>query len=392
MSTDKLRKSFSGDLEKLKDRTSDVRAVCNRILESWTISLKDRKPGIAYIDENGTPIVTYDMAALMHTLMRARAVVNIPAYTVRRAKTITEGEVLVDNANRHGPVIGMVSNATVFSFGILVDDAQVVGEGRGTMEGEAVVGKPRAFMVQDVTGAWYDGWKSIDMIQAGLDKETYEALQGITSAIKFKYFIHPNRWPSFYGRPYLLAKCAVVRLKDQEKFLKGEIKKLEDALEVEKQPWPKSTTVGEVKEIDVWAFESKVEGFAISGKYTKAADKAIESEDTDVMQAVLDRLTGLKKRFRGFITELSFQIRATEYSFWTNGVLPNIDEDNIIDWVDGAGNAQPRRPGWVKGKEWENGYKVKRTKFARMEMRDGLKILWRVRRKKEKVSAESEDK
>jgi len=362
------KNEFDRDLALLLDRTSDVRAVCDRIASTWRYDLATRKVGTAYEDDDGTFRTDLDLACFLSALAERRAAINLPEYSTRRAATKTEGEMVLSRDNRHGRIIGITSNADVFSFNVLVEDANVMTA--------SSVGKPRNFMLQDITGKWHDGWKSIDFLAATPEEKALFA--GTEGKVSFKYFVHPNRWTSFYGRAYLLAKVAEKRLEDQDRFLKAEAKRIRDALGIVPEPWPKTTKVGDEESIKVEAFNAEVDGVNFTGDF--------EGYPTD--QAGLTEISILRHRIGELLRTLRFHIRATEFAFYSQSFKPAVGA-NALGYL-AAGGADLELPSWAKG-GWTCGYKESakaRNHWARRECEAGLSIRFRVWEKTEKVAAD----
>jgi len=371
--TRKIRRTFKEELQKLSDRTQDVRAVANRLLDSWSFDLDSRKPGIAYVDPAGDPVTNLDLACLLSRLVEHRVVLNIPEYKTRRAATLTEGEYIPSKDNRHGRAMGLSANQEVFSFSILIEDMNI-------MKSDGTIGAPRYFMIQDVTGEWYEGWHSLELVQTGIEPELLKKLANATNTIKFQHFINPNRWPSFYGSPHLLALAADARLKDQMSFLRKEIKRLRDTLEIESAPYPKRHKVGKEKKISVWAMETALDGFELTGEYAPF----------ETSQEGHDQAVSLDKRLRFLQKAIRFQYRATHWAFFKHALQKNVPEKKLLDWLSGNEPGEPLKASWVKDKTWETGWKESKSKqklWARMPMRDGLALRFRVRQKDEKVAA-----
>ncbi len=376
-----LRDHWKEELSKFSDRTADVRAPLNRLLDAWGFDLSSRSPGVAFVDEQGVPVTDLDLACFMSALAEPRAVINIPEYMVRRAKTVTEGQMTVSSDNRHGPILNLSSNQDTFSFGVVISDAQVI-------DADGNIGLPRTYIMQDINGTWYKGWKSIELLQQGLTGDVFDKLAGALQSLKFQYYVHPLRWPSFYGVPHLLALAADARLGDQLKFIRKERKRLQEALDIPPKVWPKSTKVGEEKKIKVWAFNVALDGFDLKGEY----------KPYEATQESYDNLELLRKRLESQQKSLRFQMRATHYAFYTEAFGKNVPKVDYLDWLKGENPnlqlLQPKKAGWVKDKIWETGYKEKkgaRVNWARMEIRDGYHIRFKLREKSEKVSAESEE-
>jgi hypothetical protein len=371
------------DLEIVKDRTQDMRVLCARLLDAWGYDLEKRKPGVAWVDPDGIPVTDLDLAAFLTPLVENRVVVNLPKYTSRRAATQREGEWVTSKDNRHGRLTGLVSNKEAFSFGIRIEDMNVIqAKEKDDGQMDADIGAFRALLIQDVTGKWYEGWETIDIMPTGLSKEVFQKLSGAANTLKFQYLVHPMRWPSMYGVYYIVAKAAILRIEDQTRHLRSEVKRLREELGVEPPKWPRSEKVGEDEPIKVWAFEATLDGVDFTGEYEKYA-----STQEDLNAAI-----ALEKRLRGFVEQLRFLTRCTEYSFWTHAVQKNIPADQCLYWLKGeTGPMSPTLPTWIKkaGKQWVIGWKESEKKkicWARMEMIEGYHLRWRVWQKTERVA------
>lgn len=368
------KNEFDRDLALLLDRTSDVRAVCDRIAATWRYDLATRKVGGAYEDDDGVFRTDLDLACYMAAIAEHRGTIVLPEYRTRRAATKTEGEVIISKDNRHGRVIGLTSNADVFSFNVLIEDANV-------MTADSV-GKPRNFMLQDLDGTWHDGWKVIRVMPT--TPEEKRLFEGTNGQVSFKYFVHPNRWTSFYGRAYLLAKVAEKRLEDQDRFLKSEAKRIKDALGIVPEPWPKTTKVGSEESIKVEAFNAEVDGVVFTGNYSQYGDDfPFESE-----HHALDAISDLRHRIGELLRTLRFHIRATEFAFYSQSFKPVVG-DSPLAWLSGGG-FELEQPSWARTR-WNCGYKESpkaRTYWAKREAESGLSIRFRVWEKTEKVAAD----
>lgn len=372
--------NFEDMLTRLTDRGAEIRNTLNRLVEVWSFNLADRKPGVAYVDEEGVPVTDLDLACFMSALVDRRAVINLPKYHARRAATKTEGQYVVSAENRHGRVTGLTSHQEVFSFGIRIEDANVVV---ANADGEESIGAHRSMMLQDYDGTWHEGWETISLLPAGLDKEVFEQLSGAAAHVKFQYMIHPLRWPSFYGKPHLLAMIADKRISDEMRFLKAEIKRIRDALNIAPPTYAKSETVGASESKTFLAFEAAVDGERgeLHGEYapyettTEGLDLAISKE----------------KRYRQLQGILRFQMRATQFAFVQEALTKQIPKDQLKDWLKGDVTGEPRKPSWVNGKKWECGWKEKpkaTNRWARMEIAEGLWLRFRTWDKSMRVAAE----
>lgn len=364
--------AFKAEKKRLLDRGQDPRAAVNRVLDGWGYDLEKRKPGVAFEDPEhpGRFTIDRELAVYMAALADRGAVLTLPHYQTRRAATRTEGEVVVSKQNRHGKALGITSNKDVFSFNVLIDDAQTI-----TTDS---VGKPKNFMLQDLDGKWHRGWSRISLIPK---TDAEKALFKRTSEVSFDYFVHPNRWSSFYSRAFLLAKLSIERLTDQQKFLRAERKRLREALDVPPTEWAKSIKVGSERKETFWAFNAVLDGIEFTGEYAEYPTTKEALEDVDL----------LLKRIDGLLKKLRFHTRATEFAFWKHAVLETMPKDKLLAYLKGDGNGNhPRQPSWAKD-AWTVGFKETpkaRTFWARMDRpREGLALRWRCWQKQERVAA-----
>ena len=362
------KEEFENELARLVDRNEDVRACCGRVADTWKYDLATRKSGTAYQDEDGKWTTSLDLAAFLSALADRRAVITLPAYKSRRAATRKEGEVVVSKENRHGRIVRLTSNQDVWSFNVLIEDANVITTGS--------VGAPRNFMLQDLDGTWHDGWKVVELLPH-TDEE--KKLFASTNKVAFEYLVHPNRWTSVYSRPYLLAKVAIMRLADQQRFLRAERKRLYTDRGEEKKEWPKSEKVGEDKPIEVWAANFVVDGLEFRGEYTPYPTTQEALEEIGLLLARIDQL----------ITQLRFHARASEFAFWRYCVQEGLQDDQILPWLQGDAQASLKAPSWAPDATWTCGFKESpkaRTYWATLDRDGGLKLRWRAWRKTERVA------
>jgi hypothetical protein len=371
------KKEFEKELTRLTDRSSDVRAAVGRILDAWGYDLEKRSFGAAMVnDETGKATTDLDLVVFLTALAKRRAVINLAGrYTNVRAATVREGEMLTSRENRHGRIKGVVSNQHVWSQNILVDDMNVMSADE--------IGKDRNFQIQGLDGSWYPGWHEVEFWPEGdYEKKLFEASQHVT----FKHCISPSRWPSIYGRWYLLAKVAEERLKDQERFLKAERKRLQEALSIPPKEWPHSKKVGAEAKEKFWAFNAEVVGFKLTGDY----DEYPTTKDG------LTEVQDLLHRIKAFLRELRVSIRASEYAFWQECVRKGLDLperpdagslERLLGWLADASSVPLRKPAWVSN-DWVSWRKSTRSKWQASLDRDcGLTLRWRAREKTESISA-----
>lgn len=318
------------------DKTVDPNILLTQVDGWWGFDFYSRKPGPALVDGvfKGTDL---DLACFMSAIADRGAVINIPTYKSMRPKTIKEGQRVISDENRHGPVLNLVSNKDVFSFGVRIKDAQVV-----TTD---TVGEYRTFSLTDPSGDWYAGWRVIQWSPTAKEnKFLTESRLWTDNKVIFKNFVHPNRWTSFYGQYYFITKAIIERLTDQAKYYGQEIKRM--VAEGVRYPetgegapivWPKSEREPG-KSVKFKSLQVEVDIPEYIGEYPK-----FENTTENLVRITKDR----KIWNNTIIPNLRFPARCTELAFLMYG--------------------GERMPAWLSGgTKWEEDYKMK-----------GKKILWR---------------
>jgi len=210
----------------IQDRTKNVEDLATKMLDEWSLDLFTRKPGPA-VNANGEFQGTdLDLATFMTALSIRNAVIVLPSYKGMRASTVREGERRV-GTTRNGSIMTLYSNKEAFSFGVRIKDMSIVQTDPVT--GQETHGAPRNFSLVDVKGEWHKGWDRIEFSPTAKENDflrDHKVWTGNTYVVK--NFIHPNRWMSIYGNPYFMAKAMVQRLQEEAKFLRDEIKRLQE--------------------------------------------------------------------------------------------------------------------------------------------------------------------
>ncbi len=384
MTTDDSNAIHWYDIRTLADRSTDIRALCGRLMRVWGYNLEKRRPGIAHVDADGHPVTDMDLAVFLSGLVENRIVCSFPEFKSMRVAQKRESEWITSKENRHGRLTGLFSNAAVASMGVRMDDLNVM---QVESNGETTVGAARNFTMQSIDGTWHEGWgKGMKILATGIPKEVFEELTEASRTLKFKYFVHPSRWPSLYGKYYVIAKAAIMRLQDEIRDTKKYIKELRDHLEIPPKVWAKSAKVGKGEKTKVWAYEVKLEGFELEGEY-------IFLELEKATEAHYKAMVAYQKRLSEFLDQLRFLTRATEYAFRMHAVQTNIPDKDALAWLKGdlGADVQPRRPVWIRNEEklWSLGHVEpgKRNNWARMEMKEGISLLFRMWQKSEWVAA-----
>jgi len=349
-----LKDKALGDLlAPICDRSADVTTLATTLAQHWSFDLFTRSPGPALVEDGVLKPTDLDLACFLAALADRKAVINLPEYESRRPTVLKSTEHVVSKENRHGHIVGLRSNKEVFSFGVLVKDMNVMTTDGDTQE----VGAFRNFLVVDLDGTFYDGWKTIEFIPTAKENDWLTDKKLWTgNRIVFKHFVHPNRWPSFYGKYYLATKVLIGRLEDEARALRSWIKERRKDVPAVPYQRPEVRTVGESKKITVTAFEAVVDGPELKGKFANPRS----------MNAAEERL----KEITGALPPLRFATRATELAFHQHGPDP--------------------RPAWVDG-VWED-YRKKGTRITWQQLvmpRAGnISICYRTRDKTETVAAD----
>ena len=334
-------------MQTVLDKTKSIQPVIDEMMDHWSYDLYTRQPGAAYTEDGVFAGTDLDLACFLFALAQRGAVINIPQYTSRRPKQVTEGEIITSKDNRHGKILGVLANKENFSFSIRINDANVI-----TTDS---VGNFRNFMLVDVDGTWYDGWKTIQFVPTAKENDflSNNKLWSDNSVV-FKNFIHPNRWVSFYGQHYFVTKALIERLTEEAAFLKGLAKDMRARGIVigghggEKKEWPKKIVVGDQESIKIKVLEAEVEFPELQGKYPVDAISMLPdytgTTNSELLKGVEDRSRILTN---SIIPKLRFATRATEFAFFKHG--ENGD----------------KMPTWIQNANWDRTY-----------VQDGKKKIW----------------
>lgn len=360
----------------IQDRSLSVEEHAQKMLEDWSLDLYTRKPGPA-VNANGEFVGTdLDLATFLTALAGRRAVIVLPKYERMRASSKKEGERHLPGP-RNGSIMSLYSNQEAFSFGVRIKDMSVV---QTDPNGVETHGAPRNFSLISVEGKWHDGWHSIEFSPSAKENDFLKDKNIWTgNTYVVTNFVHPNRWQSFYGNPYFMAKAMVARLKEEAKFLRDEIKRLLEAGvtypvsgEGAKKEWPQVESTGDSTPITVKAMEAELD----------LPDRIGEYKPLPNTREALIAATELQRDWTyTLIPSLNFAVRSVEYAFFKHGRTEDGKE---------------KMPGWIKGAEWNRGFRFpkKRTDWNRLVLFQpgvgemGVAIRYRDFDKTERVSAD----
>lgn len=363
-------------MQVISDRTQTIMPMAEKVLGHWDLDLYTRNPGPAVLTQTGLKPTDLDLATFMMALVNRGAVINLPRYEGMRAASVRPNERIVSRENRHGPINGLFCNREAFSFGILVNDQNVVVI---YPDGSERTGAPRNFSLVNVEGKWHDGWRRIEFSPSAKENDWLNDKRLWTGrSVVFENFVHPNRWISFYGQYYFITKCLIERLEEEARHLNSEIHRLLEIgisypLSDQPKEWPKAEKVGEEKSIQVTAFEAAVDVPEKKGEYPKTP-ATIED---------LVRITDTRRGMvYGITRKLRFAARSVELAFFRNGFTK----------VNNSARGEEILPAWIDAK-WERNYTLpgKRKKFNRLVLfqpapgQQGVAIRYRIWDKTERV-------
>lgn len=343
--------NYNTMMKLLGDRFTNILDDVDELLSYWACDLKTRTPR-TYPGEDGELVTLIDLATLVMTLATTRAVINLPKYRASLPATVREGEFLTSKENRHGLVYGVSSHQKVASLGVLFKDANVIKMNE--------VGAWRTANFVGADGVLRDAsaWSQIEIF--GADNK-------LTDTIEVTQPVASTRWSSIYGRPYLIAKAATIRLADEVAYYRKVVKALRDAAGIEPESFGGSFQVGETAKVMVEAFEAEIDGFQLEGKYP-------ETTNLDDAESHIQRANSQLKTLR-------FMTRVSEYAFKEGAVASRLPAGTTpTDWTAGTAQATPMEPSWAAGDAWETGWKqTKRHKkmWARRAARLGLQLRFR---------------
>jgi hypothetical protein len=363
-------------MQAIQDRNFEVEALAKQILKDWSMDLYTRKPGPA-VNAHGEFVGTdLDLATFMCSLAQRKAVIVLPTYERMRAATKREGERHLPGP-RNGSIISLYSNQEAFSFGVRINDMSVISQDKN---GTDTQGAPRNFALVNVKGEWHDGWKTIEFSPTAKENDFLNENQvwtGTTYVVK--YFIHPNRWASFYGHPYFLAKSMVARLKEEAKHYRKEISRLLAAGvqypvsgKGAQKEWPQVEATSPSEPISVDAMEVELDLPEKSGEYPT------------LRNSVQDLVTFTEReRYWTYtlIPSLNFAVRGVEYAFFKHGFK---DESRLEEKI----------PGWIRNAKWERKFRFprKRNEWNRFILFQpavgelGVSIRYRIFKKTERIA------
>ncbi len=214
------------------DRSQPIDDLIDSIIGQSVFQWEGRNPAPA-LDPDGNFVGTdLDLFSFLVPIAERHAVIRISSYTNRRKRVVRADQRKVGTA-QFGPIIGLISNRKTFSFSARIKDMSIHTT---HPDGRETIGAPRTYMLVDLNGKWYKGWDHIEWDPTAAENAFLNERSLWTgNTVYFKNYVHPYRWQSVFGAPYLLLKMLVERLTDEAKFYYGEAKRLSKLI-----AWPES--------------------------------------------------------------------------------------------------------------------------------------------------------
>jgi hypothetical protein len=335
------------------------------IVAQGIMSYEGRNPKPALDADGNFQTTDLDLLSFLAPLAARGAVVEIPAYRNRRQVVRREGERKI-GTNRFGRLVGLTSNKEAFSFSVKIFDQTVVSS---DSDGFEKVGAYRNLMVVDPSARLYDGWDKIVWKPTAEENSFLKTNRLFTgNTVYFKYFVHPNRWQSVFGAPYLLKKMLLARIDDEAGFYRREVKRLlaagirfPDGGKKETKP---VTSAGRTRTISVKTMEMSLTLPSFTGKYASVP------LTFDGLIRAYRRQKLLTYTWKPFI---QFVVRADEAAFMLYG-LDGSDRGKIA--------------GWIRGGKWTPWRKTPRSALSyRLVLGRSVALVYRTKLKTERIAA-----
>lgn len=347
----------------IMDRSKPVdEALIDAVLGQSLFTWEGRNPAPALDPDGLFQGTDLDLLSFMMPMGERGAVIETPRYRNRRKIVKRENERKV-GTNQFGPVTALISNKEVHSFSARIFDSTIAVRDPDTEK--ETLGAHRNYMLVDCDGHWYDGWDRIYWDPtAAENKFLTEKSLWTGNTVCFKYYVHPNRWQSVFGAPYLLLKMLVDRINDEAGYYRAQMKILEEnGLTLppgEKKPYVPPEYEGATKSIKVKALEAILDLPGFSGSYPSLP------ETTEGLVNAYRRQKYLTWTLK---PQVQFVVRADETAYFKYG------EDQVTHWMD--------------KRTWKNWTPPRgRIVWRQMVLSPDVALRYRIREITQQVSAE----
>ncbi|MDD5290140.1 MAG: hypothetical protein PHT40_03015 [Patescibacteria group bacterium] len=258
--------------KEIMDRMSPVENFVFPILSQSVFDWTGRNPRPALDADGDFQCTDLDLFSFLMPLADRGAIIEIPRYRNRRQVVVKESERKI-GSNNFGPLHSLVSNQEAFSFSVKIIDQTIMKTNPET--GKETLGEPRNYMIVDVDGHWYYGWDCIRWNPTAPENR-FLTEKGLWTgnSVYFQFYVHPNRWRSIFGAPYLLLKMLSSRLTEEGAFYRNEVKRLEDLgfrlPPGEKKEYEPSISESTTRPITVSTMETILDLPPFNGSYPRA--------------------------------------------------------------------------------------------------------------------------
>ena len=324
-------------MEIVRNRRSGLDMMIPTVQEWWGYDLFNRKPGPAYIDDQfvGTDL---DLSCLLFELSERHAVINIPEYQPVRPKTIQKGYTVLSTQNRHGEIIGLISNKDSFLFSLRIKDLNTMVRRKDPYKGVTKISKGayKNFSLTNLNGELHDYCKCLQFVPTSTENKflVENKVLSANNNIFFEYFVHPNRWSSMFGHHYVVTKMLIERLKEECVYYQTVIDDMrKKGVRYPKKGgyhfgWPEKTH-GPGKKVKIEVFQVEME----FPKHTSTFPSYLYTQDN------LVKLTEKRNYWQyTLIPKLQFAVRTVELAYYKYG--------------------NNRIPHWIKNTKWESNFRV----------------------------------
>lgn len=303
-----------------------------------------------------------DLLSFLVPMAKRGAVIEIPHYHNRRKVVVRESERKVGDTQL-GEITGLTSNQEVFSFSVRIFDQSIAVEGK---DGREELGAHHNYMVVDCDGHWYSGWDRIVFKPTAAENNFLKEKDLWTgNTVYFKNYVHPNRWQSVFGAPYLLLKMLLARISEEAAFYGLEAKRLTDE-GIKIPAGTKETFVPPVAEGKTSKIQVGTMDFVLTIPPFVGSFNSVPTSE-EGMKTVLDSRRKLHWTLK---PRVQFVVRADEAAFFRYG------DSRVVHWME--------------GRQWESGYKPPRgrVEWNRMVLSNDVALMFREKTVTQEVSTE----
>jgi hypothetical protein len=347
----------------IQDRTQDILPTAQEIVDSWSADLFQRKPAPAANSLGEFQGTDLDLSTFMSALAQRSAVINIPKYDTMRARTVKANQRVISRDNRHGNILSLYANKEVFSFGVRILDQNVVTQDPET--GKEWTGEPRNFTLVNIQGKWHDGWRSLEFSPTAKENDFLKDRHLWTNnSVIFSYFVHPQRWQSFYGQAYFILKALINRLTEEASYLRQTIKNMQvegvsfpEGYKDSYTPGP-STPASASDKIKVLAFQAEID------------HPPSDTQFSNSLPLYPENLKFLDQRMRMLVSlrdKANFSARSVELAFCRHGFQGSCPDMTSPDFLSKIQDSTENLPPWLEAK-WERSFVLpgKKNQWNRM--------------------------